>query len=68
LQIDDNEFFSSPESYTTDNTTFTPVTNLGNSVYFWRVQMIDVDGQPGPFTVGRLRIGNQVYLPVIVKN
>lgn len=68
LQLDDNEFFSSPESYMTDNTVYTPVTNLSKGVYFWRVQMVDVDGQPGPFTVGRVRIGHRIFLPALLRN
>jgi len=68
IQIDDNEFFSSPASYSTNHTTFTPVSNLTSGVYYWRVQMVDVDEQPGPFTVGRVRIGSRVFVPVVLKN
>ncbi|MEX1019948.1 MAG: hypothetical protein WDZ49_09835, partial [Litorilinea sp.] len=36
----------------TDNTRYTPVTNLTETDYFWRVQMFDADGVAGPTVDG----------------
>jgi hypothetical protein len=67
IQYADNALFNSPTSVTTDNTRYTPITKLPTANYYWRVQIDDADGNPGPFEVGRVRIGSTVYLPVVMR-
>jgi hypothetical protein len=67
IQYADNALFNSASSVTTDNTRYTPITKLPTANYYWRVRIYDADGNPGPFEVGRVRIGNTVYLPVIMR-
>ena len=51
----------------TDNTSYTPTSKFTSESFFWRVQMFDDDGVPGPSVNGRLEgdIG-PLYLPMIV--
>lgn len=56
------------DSATTSNTRFTPTKKYDTSkTYFWRVAMIDKEGNRGPFTGDRviLRPGT-VYLPLVL--
>jgi len=56
------------DSVTTSNTRFTPTKKYDTSkTYFWRVAMMDKDGNRGPFTGDRviLRPGT-VYLPLVL--
>ena len=67
IQYDDNALFNSPTAITTDNARYTPTAKLSMTNYYWRVRIYDADGNPGPFEVGRVRVGNTVYLPVIMR-
>jgi len=50
----------------TDNASFTPMTKLTPSNLYWRVQMFDDDGVPGPSVDGRLAENTEpLYLPLI---
>ncbi|MCX7670634.1 MAG: hypothetical protein N2439_11250, partial [Anaerolineae bacterium] len=56
------------DSITTSNTRFTPTKKYDmDKTYFWRVAMVDKDGNRGPFTGDRviLRQGT-VYLPLVM--
>jgi hypothetical protein len=48
----------------TENTRFVPATKLTGSTLYWRVQMFDANGIPGP-TVDGIFSNNIIYLPVI---
>ncbi len=52
IEYADNSSFNNLTTVTTELTRFTPTKALPYSTYYWRVQMIDVDGNPGPL-VGR---------------
>jgi hypothetical protein len=67
IQIANNELFNGATSVTTDATRYTPTAQLGKGAQFWRVQMIDADGRAGPYELGRVRIGGEVRLPMIVR-
>ena len=67
FQIADNELFNRASSATTDNTRFTPTHDLGKGTFYWRVQMYDLDNNPGPLEVGRVYIGSIVHLPFITQ-
>lgn len=67
IQYADNTLFNSPTTATTDNASHTPTGKLLKSNYYWRVQMYDIDGNPGPFEVGRVRVGSIAYLPLVVR-
>jgi hypothetical protein len=57
IEIDDNEAFDSPIRVTTDNTRYTHTDSFKPGEYYWRVQMIDRDGKPGPTIPGRFSQG-----------
>ncbi len=66
IEIADNELFNKAISATTDHTAYAPTGKLGNSEYYWRVQMIDKDRNVGPFFLGRVTIGGgTIYLPSV---
>lgn len=65
MQIADNALFNSATTATTDNARYTPLTKFAKGIYYWRVQMLDADNNPGPFEVGRVQIGATVYLPLL---
>lgn len=66
IEIADNELFNKAISDTTDHTAYTPKSELNNSEYYWRVQMIDKDRNAGPFVLGRVSIGGgTIYLPSV---
>ena len=51
----------------TDNTSYTPTSKFTSNNLFWRVQMYDDDGIPGPSVDGRLENNAEpLYLPMIV--
>jgi hypothetical protein len=70
LEIDDNEAFSSPIKVTTDNTRYTHTESFKPGDYYWRVQMVDNDGKPGPTVPGRFSQGPAdgpgLYMPFIM--
>ena len=50
----------------TDNTSYTPTDRFNTTDLFWRVQMFDDDGIPGPSVDGRLAGDtNPLFLPMI---
>lgn len=68
IEIANNPNFSQPISASTDHTAYTPTGKLANSEYYWRVQMVDKDRNPGPFVLGRVTIGaGNLYLPMVGK-
>jgi hypothetical protein len=67
IQIANNELFNGATTATTDATRFTPLTALSFGSYYWRVQMVDADGKPGPYRTGRVAVGFRGYLPVASK-
>ncbi len=48
IEYANNSSFNGSTTVTTDLTRFTPTKALPYSTYFWRIQMIDADGNPGP--------------------
>ncbi len=48
VEYANNSSFNSSTTVTTDLTRFTPTKTFPYSTYYWRVQMIDVDGNAGP--------------------
>lgn len=67
IQIANNELFNGAITATTDATRYTPTSQLSKAAYFWRVQMIDADGKAGPYELGRVRVGNTIYLPAVLR-
>ncbi len=67
LQYADNALFNNAISITTDNTSHAPTGRLLKNNYYWRVQMYDIDNNPGPFMAGWVRVGRTVYLPLAVR-
>jgi hypothetical protein len=67
IQIANNELFNGATTATTDATRYTPTAQLSKGAYFWRVQMIDADGKSGPYELGRVRVGSEVHLPMIMR-
>jgi len=69
IEVANNPLFNSPAvSVRTDNARYTPVQNLREGVYYWRVRMFDADGKPGPFGLGLVNIGqHKTYLPSITR-
>ena len=59
--------FNGAITATTDATRYTPTAQLKQGAYFWHVQMIDADGKIGPYELGRVRVGNTVYLPAVLR-
>ncbi len=56
----------------TDAASYTPAAKLSGDNLYWRVQMLDDDGAPGPAVDGRLSMGDGapggtsgLYLPMI---
>jgi hypothetical protein len=69
LEIADNKDFNNSSKVETDNTKYTPTTNLAPKAYHWRVRIYDRNKQPGPFVTGRIQVqtvslsvGNYVWL------
>lgn len=71
FEIADNPSFSRSKTTNTVNTRFTPLDALEAAEYFWRVQMVDQDGKPGPQIDGRVATSPQseleraVFLPLV---
>jgi hypothetical protein len=73
LEIDDEEAFDRPIRVSTDNTRYTHVDKLEPGEYYWRVQMVDQDGKPGPTIPGRFSQGPgtpgdipSVFMPLVL--
>jgi hypothetical protein len=67
IQIANNEQFTGAITATTDATRYTPVSKLNKGTYLWRVQMTDADGKTGPYALGRVHVGETVYLPMLMR-
>jgi hypothetical protein len=65
LEYADNSGYNNLTIVTTELTKHVPIKAMTNSPYFWRVQMIDADGNPGPVIEGRFMFGFKVFLPSI---
>ena len=68
IQIADDPNFSNPRTFTTWNTTFTPrevPDAVRDGVFYVRVYMVDNQGHEGPPV--DIKVGTQVYLPVVSK-
>lgn len=65
LQYADNSNYNGSTTVTTDLTQYTPTKLLNTKSYFWRVQMYDVDRNPGSLIEGRFVVAHLLYLPVI---
>ena len=66
LQYANNSNYNSSTTVTTDLPQHTPVKLLDTNTYFWRVQMYDVDRNPGALIEGRFTVAHLVYLPAIM--
>ena len=56
IQIDTTTGFSSPfinETVPSSSTSYTPISGLGDGIWYWRVAAIDVDGDLGMFSAYR---------------
>ncbi|HRW04772.1 MAG TPA: SdrD B-like domain-containing protein [Caldilineaceae bacterium] len=73
VELDDDPLFNSPvrdnNSNKTDNTVYTPVAELTESQYYWRVRMFDYNRNPGPWFGGKINVqevnlslGNYVWV------
>lgn len=69
IEIDDDPLYNSPMRETTDNTVFTPIEELDEPQYYWRVRMYDADRNPGPWFGGLINVqevilslGNYVWI------
>jgi hypothetical protein len=73
IQIDDDRLFNSPirdsNRNKTDNTVYTPISELTEPQYYWRVRMYDADNNPGPWFGGLINVqeviltlGNYVWI------
>ncbi|HIQ04152.1 MAG TPA: hypothetical protein EYH31_00480 [Anaerolineae bacterium] len=68
IEVDDDEQFFLPKTKAdTDQTTFTPTNLYEPGEYYWRVRMVDDDGQTGPYKTGILRVGHRTYMPLMTK-
>jgi hypothetical protein len=69
LEIANNEAFDRPIRVTTENTRYTHTGKLETGDYYWRVQMVDKDGKPGPTIPGRFSQGAGdspgVFMPLV---
>ncbi len=65
VEISQDANFSLPLTYRTDNTRFTPTDEMAPGTWYWRVQMLDAEDQPGPFTQGKVYVGYSYALPYI---
>jgi hypothetical protein len=65
LQYADNSNYNGVTTVTTDLTEHTPAKRMATKTYYWRVQMYDVDRNPGPLIEGEFVIGSRIYLPII---
>jgi len=65
LELSQDANFSMPSSYRTDNTRFTPPDALTPGLWYWRVQMVDAEEQPGPFAQGMVLIGYRQMIPYV---
>lgn len=65
LEYADNSSYNKSTVVTTDLTSHVPTKTMSNSPYFWRVQMIDADKNPGPLIEGRFVVGYKLFLPAI---
>jgi hypothetical protein len=66
VQTADNEHFNAAATVTTDATRYTPLTKIGHGHCYWRVQMLDADNNPGPYSAGYVYLGVFQYLPAIL--
>ncbi|MEZ4673542.1 MAG: SdrD B-like domain-containing protein [Caldilineaceae bacterium] len=73
VELDDDPLFNTPvrdnNQNKTDNTVYTPVDELTEPQYYWRVRMYDYDRNPGPWFGGlvnvqevNLTLGNYVWI------
>jgi hypothetical protein len=60
-----NDTFRGSMSVYTDNSTYTPTAALKTGYYYWRVQMYDDDGKPGPELRGNFQYGWKIQLPIV---
>ena len=67
VELSQDANFSLTSAYETDNTVFTPIDQLEQGTWYWRVQMLDAEGQPGPFTQGIVYIGYRHAFPYILR-
>ena len=65
LQYADNSNYNSSTTVTTDLIEHTPVKTLNTTTYYWRVQLYDVDRNPGSLIEGRFVLRKFVFLPVV---
>ncbi|MFN3983249.1 MAG: hypothetical protein ACK4SA_22965, partial [Caldilinea sp.] len=65
LEYADNSSYNKSTPVTTELTNYVPTKAMPNSPYFWRVQIIDADRNPGPLIEGRFVVGHKVFLPAI---
>ncbi|MCC9078013.1 fibronectin type III domain-containing protein [Litorilinea aerophila] len=66
IQIDEDPFFGSAESATTDNAAYAATKELKGPLVYWRVQMLDEDNNPGPYEVGQVALQQfAIYLPLV---
>ncbi len=65
LEYADNSSYNKSTTVTTELTSHIPTKAMSNSPYFWRVQMIDADRNPGPLIEGRFVVGYKVFLPAV---
>lgn len=67
VEYADNDDFSNKSVIYTAGMHYAPTRNLKPGAYSWRVQMVDADGNPGPFALGRFVVGHVTYLPAIMR-
>ncbi len=60
-----NDTFQGATSVLTDNTSYTPTAAMKAAQYYWRVQMFDDDGRPGPIARAEFIVGWTVSLPIV---
>jgi hypothetical protein len=64
VEYSTSETFASSTVVKTTNSRYTPTTALKSGVYYWRVQMFDADGNPGPLLTNQFLFGATVFLPL----
>ena len=63
LEVATSDTFVNPTRTDTLNCTYTPSKKMDHGTHYWRIQMYDLDRNPGPITSGRFRLGYEIYLP-----
>jgi hypothetical protein len=67
LEVAQDTGFQKPAKYTTANTSYTPTAAGKNGVNYWRVRMVDHDGNEGPILAYQFNLGRFCYLPFVKK-